>query len=146
MRLVEVLNTSNGARPSEDKSNIDPPRPVELQGIELIRRLALKGPSEARLVWKVLTTIARNPELREAISWYLIAYMQFRHAYDLGNVWVARNSLVRVIHRFVLGAALRVAGLFVGGRDDSVVGEDARKTKRSAGSSEGVRDCPSYGA
>jgi len=146
MRLVEVLDTRNGARPSEDKSKIDPPRPVELQGIELIRRLALKGPSEARLVWKVLSTIARNPELREAISWYLIAYMQLRHAYDLGNVWVPRNSLVRVIHRIVLGSVLRVAGLFVGGRNGSEADGDARTTKRGAGSSESVRDCPSYGA
>jgi len=146
MRLVEVLNTRNGARPSEDKSEIDPPRPVELQGIELIRRLALKGPSEARLVWKVLFTVMRHPELKEAISWYLIAYMQFRHAYDLGNVWVERNWLVRTVHRIVLGSALRVAGIVAAGLGGSNAGKNTKRPKPGPGSSESVQDCPTYGA
>jgi hypothetical protein len=56
----------------------------------------------------------RRPELRDVILWYLVAYMQFRHAYDLGQVWVERGRLARRAHRMVLGTVLRILNLAAG--------------------------------
>jgi hypothetical protein len=90
-----------------DPAGREGPRPVELECVEVIKRLALSGPAEARLVWGVFRLLRKNPALAEVLPWYLVHYMQVRHTYERGGIWKSRSRSVRAVHRWVLGALSR---------------------------------------
>ena len=145
MRVVEILDTTRGIQRQIAPKMSDPFRPVELQGMAILPHLALKGPAEARMVWKVLRAVMRNPALREAIPWYLIVYMQVRDAYERGNVWVPGSRWARAVHRAVLGTLFRLAAPLLrrSGLFSTSYGKTGAKDDRL---NQVMGDCPSLGA
>jgi len=84
---AEMLAKGARFKRAEKGSSLKSMRPVERDGLSLLKRLPLLGFAEARMAARLMRLVLRKPCLTATVIRYLILYMQVRHMFDRGQFW-----------------------------------------------------------